>query len=56
MTIKRDVNSGSVVAVVKHWVACGAAKDCWDGHNYYGRFADFSVYACLLGALQWSLE
>jgi len=36
------LNSGSVVAVVKHWVGYGAAKDGWDGHNYYGRFADFS--------------
>ncbi len=36
------LNSGSVVAVVKHWAGYGAAKDGWDGHNYYGRFADFS--------------
>ncbi len=36
------LNSDSVVAVVKHWVGYGAAKDGWDGHNYYGRFADFS--------------
>lgn len=36
------LNSGSVVAVVKHWVGYGAARDGWDGHNYYGRFADFS--------------
>jgi beta-glucosidase len=36
------LNAGSVVAVVKHWVGYGAAKDGWDGHNYYGRFADFS--------------
>jgi len=36
------LNSGSVVAVVKHWVGYGAAKDGWDGHNYYGRYADFS--------------
>ncbi len=36
------LNEGSVVAVVKHWVGYGAAKDGWDGHNYYGRFADFS--------------
>ncbi len=34
------LNSGSVVAIVKHWVGYGAAKDGWDGHNYYGRFAD----------------
>jgi beta-glucosidase len=36
------LNSGSVAAVVKHWAGYGAAKDGWDGHNYYGRFADFS--------------
>ena len=36
------LNSGSVIAVVKHWVGYGAAKDGWDAHNYYGRFADFS--------------
>jgi beta-glucosidase len=36
------LNSGSVVAVVKHWAGYGAAKDGWDGHNYYGRYADFS--------------
>jgi beta-glucosidase len=36
------LNSGSVIAVVKHWAGYGAAKGGWDGHNYYGRFADFS--------------
>jgi beta-glucosidase len=36
------LNSGSVVAVVKHWAGYGAARDGWDGHNYYGRYADFS--------------
>jgi beta-glucosidase len=36
------LNPGSVVAVVKHWAGYGAAKDGWDGHNYYGRYADFS--------------
>jgi beta-glucosidase len=36
------LNSGSVVAVVKHWAGYGAAKGGWDGHNYYGRYADFS--------------
>ncbi len=36
------LNSGSVVAVVKHWAGYGAAKDGWDSHNYYGRYADFS--------------
>jgi len=36
------LNSGSVIAVVKHWAGYGAAKDGWDGHNYYGRYAEFS--------------
>jgi beta-glucosidase len=36
------LNSSSVVAVVKHWAGYGAAKDGWDGHNYYGRYAEFS--------------
>lgn len=31
----------SVLAVVKHWVGYGAAKDGWDSHSYYGRFAQF---------------
>ena len=36
------LNTGSVVAVVKHWAGYGAARGGWDGHNYYGRYADFS--------------
>ena len=36
------LNSGSVISVVKHWVGYGASKAGWDGHNYYGRLADFS--------------
>ena len=36
------LNSGSVSAVVKHWAGYGAAKDGWDSHNYYGRYAEFS--------------
>ncbi|MFT4111615.1 glycoside hydrolase family 3 N-terminal domain-containing protein [Silvibacterium sp.] len=35
------LNSSSVMAVVKHWAGYGAAKDGWDSHNYYGRFATF---------------
>ena len=35
------LNSGSVTAVVKHWAGYGAAKDGWDSHNYYGRYAEF---------------
>ena len=37
------LNSGSVAAVVKHWVGYGAAKESWDGHNYYGRYAAVSA-------------
>jgi beta-glucosidase len=36
------LNSGSVAAVVKHWAGYGAAKDGWDSHNFYGRYADLS--------------
>ncbi len=28
--------------MVKHWAGYGAAKDGWDSHNYYGRYAEFS--------------
>ena len=35
-------DSNGVVTVVKHWVGYGAAKDGWDSHTYYGRFATFS--------------
>jgi len=35
------VDSAGVVTVVKHWVGYGAAKDGWDSHAYYGRFAAF---------------
>ena len=36
------VDSNGVVTVVKHWVGYGAAKDGWDSHTYYGRFATFT--------------
>ncbi len=36
------LNRDSVLTVVKHWVGYGAEKDGWDGHNYYGRFAEIS--------------
>ena len=35
----KGVVAGGVPTVVKHWVGYGAAKDGWDAHNYYGRFA-----------------
>ena len=35
------LDTGSVVTVVKHWVGYGAAKDGFDSHGYYGRFAVF---------------
>ena len=33
------VDAGGVVTVVKHWVGYGAARDGYDSHSYYGRFA-----------------
>ncbi|HEY7194419.1 MAG TPA: glycoside hydrolase family 3 N-terminal domain-containing protein, partial [Gemmatimonadales bacterium] len=36
------LDTGSVVTVVKHWVGYGAAKDGFDSHTYYGRFAGFT--------------
>ena len=30
---------GSVISVVKHWAAYGAAVEGWDSHNFYGRFS-----------------
>lgn len=36
------VRPSSVLAVVKHWVGYGAAKDGFDSHNSYGRYANFS--------------
>ncbi|MFV3130837.1 glycoside hydrolase family 3 protein [Niveispirillum sp. KHB5.9] len=33
---------GGVATVVKHWVGYGAQVDGYDGHNYYGRFTDFT--------------
>lgn len=35
------IHPGSVVAVVKHWVGYGAAKDGWDSHNPYGKLMTF---------------
>ncbi len=39
---KKGIKSDSVIAVAKHWVGYGAAKDGLDGHNAYGRHADFA--------------
>ena len=36
------VDSGGVLTIVKHWVGYGAAKQGLDGHNRYGRFAEFT--------------
>jgi beta-glucosidase len=33
---------GGVATIVKHWVGYGASVDGFDGHNAYGRFADFT--------------
>ena len=38
----RGVDSSGVAVVVKHWVGYGAAKDGFDSHNFYGRFASYS--------------
>lgn len=35
------LRASSVQTVVKHWVGYGAAKDGFDAHNFYGRFAVF---------------
>ncbi|NTH16277.1 glycoside hydrolase family 3 protein [Agrobacterium rhizogenes] len=35
------INRDSVIAVAKHWVGYGAAKDGYDSHNAYGRHATF---------------
>ena len=36
------VQPGHVSTVVKHWVGYGAARNGFDSHNYYGRFADLA--------------
>ena len=36
------LDTGGVITVVKHWVGYGAAKEGFDSHSYYGRFAAFS--------------
>jgi beta-glucosidase len=38
---ENGINKDSVVAVAKHWVGYGAAKDGYDSHNVYGRHATF---------------
>ena len=35
-------DTAGVLTVVKHWVGYGAAKEGYDSHNYYGRFATFT--------------
>lgn len=39
------LHADSVACVVKHWVGYGAARDGFDGHNYYGRFSAFPAGA-----------
>jgi beta-glucosidase len=39
---EKGLDTGSVVTVVKHWVGYGAAKDGFDSHTYYGRYAFFT--------------
>jgi beta-glucosidase len=38
----KGVDTGGVLTVVKHWVGYGAAKEGFDSHNRYGRFASYS--------------
>jgi len=38
---RRGIDSAGVLAVVKHWVGYGAAKQGYDSHNFYGRYATF---------------
>ncbi|WP_241657342.1 glycoside hydrolase family 3 protein [Aurantiacibacter suaedae] len=38
------LQADGVMTVVKHWVGYGAQPDGFDGHNYYGRFADPGQY------------
>ena len=38
----RGLAPTGVATVVKHWVGYGAAKDGWDSHNDYGRFASIT--------------
>jgi beta-glucosidase len=38
----RGAGRDGVLTVVKHWVGYGAAKEGWDSHNYFGRYATFT--------------
>jgi beta-glucosidase len=38
----KGIGPDGVLAVVKHWVGYGAAKDGWDSHSYYGRYASYT--------------
>lgn len=35
------IDAAGVLTVVKHWVGYGAARNGYDSHSYYGRFATF---------------
>jgi beta-glucosidase len=39
---ERSLAANGVATVVKHWVGYGAAKDGWDSHSDYGRYADIT--------------
>ncbi len=41
----QGLGPSSVAAIVKHWVGYGAAKDGWDSHSYYGRYAQIDEKA-----------
>ncbi len=42
---RNGLHMNSIACVVKHWVGYGAARDGFDGHNYYGRFSAFPADA-----------
>lgn len=37
----KGADTAGVLAIVKHWVGYGAAKDGYDSHSSYGRYATF---------------
>ena len=37
----RGVDTAGVLTIVKHWVGYGAAREGFDSHNAYGRYASF---------------
>lgn len=46
------IGKDSVVAIVKHWGGYGATPNGYDGHNSYGKYADFTSQASYDNHLQ----